>query len=281
MASLPGGSGPDWLPMRHVAGGYGMRRSAALLAAILLAFATSVSSAQDDDPGSIGIRIGVDWNGDGLIRTRVLDRVPVDAPTREQPYTHWINHDQDDIDTGGETWPIARPDASTPIIDSERDLEDFARLRVEIDGLADLPEDTVLTLGWQDGGGAMNVFRSADHTCSRQYLLDEAMALGQLTGPFNNRIGVITGTSLQTTLGQLGAGDLDEGGFCFLFDVAESGSGELLATLSNGAGVIAQSAPVAIDLRHIKTMYQRITVDWPVEGSLPGNISTRIRRIRT
>ncbi|MFV2089618.1 MAG: hypothetical protein ACC642_03090, partial [Pseudomonadales bacterium] len=100
------------------------------------------------------VRIGVDWNGDGLIQTRDGSRVPLDAPTESRPFVFWINHDQDDIDTGGETWPIARRDSSTPVEDSIRDLEDFTRLRVEIDGLDTLPADARLTLEWIGGDPA-------------------------------------------------------------------------------------------------------------------------------
>ena len=54
------------------------------------------------------IRIGVDWNGDGLIQTQPGTRIPVDAPTEAKPFVFWLNHDQDDLETGGETWPITR-----------------------------------------------------------------------------------------------------------------------------------------------------------------------------
>ena len=110
--------------------------SAALtaLTAVLVLFA---------EPSIAAIRVGVDWNGDGLIQIEPGTRVPVDAPTTEQPFTFWLNHDQDDVNTGGETWPIARADASTDIKDSYRDLEDFTRLRIEIDDLASYDDDAL------------------------------------------------------------------------------------------------------------------------------------------
>ena len=121
------------------------------------------------------IRLGVDWNGDGLIQIQPDSRIPVDAPTTERPFIFWINHDQDDLNTGGESWPITRPDASTSAPDSQRDLEDFTRLRIEIDDLTTLPDDAVLHLAWRNGaGGAINLFRTMDATCSRSYLLDTA-----------------------------------------------------------------------------------------------------------
>jgi hypothetical protein len=114
------------------------------------------------------VRIGVDWNGDGLIQTLPGSRVPQDAPSDSQPFVFWVNHDQDDLETGGETWPIARPDANTPAPDSSRDLEDFTRLHVEIDDLGSLPGDAVLTLAWASGSTAeLNLFRNEDPDCSR------------------------------------------------------------------------------------------------------------------
>lgn len=75
-----------------------MGRSTALLPPLLWVLAVSGSMARAAD--AVSIRIGVDWNGDGLIRTRAVDRAPVDAPTPAQPYTHWINHDQEALKLG-------------------------------------------------------------------------------------------------------------------------------------------------------------------------------------
>lgn len=216
------------------------------------------------------IRLGVDWNGDGLIQTQPGSRVPVDAPTETQPFVFWINHDQDDVDTGGETWPIARPDGQTELEDSTRDLEDFTRLRVEIDRLADLPADAMLTLRWHGGrAGIINLFRSADSTCSRSYLLDNAAASLQLTENFRTRLGQVSEEPLSIPLSQLGSPDLDGSGYCFLFDVASAGRDALLATVTGADGGTLSSDPVAMDLRHVKTLYQRTTMDWPEDVRPP------------
>ena len=153
-----------------------------LIIAVILLGAAPLTEAE--------IRIGVDWNGDGLIQTQPGSRVPVDAPTETAPFSFWTNHDQDDIDTGGETWPIARADGSTDIKDSRRDLEDFTRLRLEIDDLEAYPADALLELAWRNGsGGEFNLYRATDPDCSRSYLLDPSAGDAQLQEPALSSVG--------------------------------------------------------------------------------------------
>jgi hypothetical protein len=221
------------------------------------------------------IRVGVDWNGDGLIQTRPGTRVPVDTPTEEKPFVFWINHDEDDIDTGGETWPIARPDASTEVKDSRRDLEDFTRLQIEIDDLDTYPEDALLELKWQSGhGGDVNLYRATDPSCSRSYLLDPAVGDAQLAEGVINSVGSVENLSFRMRLVNLGEPDLDGAGYCFLFDVASAGTDSLVVSILNEGEVLATSEPVPMDLRHVKTFYQRTTMDWPEDIKSPWEYTT-------
>jgi len=221
------------------------------------------------------VRIGVDWNGDGLIQTRAGSRIPLDAPTESEPFTFWINHDQDDIDTGGETWPIARSDASTPREDSLRDLEDFTRLQIEVDDLEALPQDAVLELAWQNGaGGAINLFRSADPDCSRSYLLDKTAGGAQLLQPALTTTQDLQAHSFRISLADLGTPDLDGGGYCFIFDVSTAGRDSLVASILVDGEPVTVSEPVAMDLRHVKTFYQRTTMTWPEDVKPPWEYTT-------
>ena len=242
-------------------------RATKVLFAIVLTVWLTAQSAQAE------IRLGVDWNGDGLIQTTADSRIPIDAPTEAEPFIFWINHDQDDVETGGETWPITRADATTDILDSTRDLEDFTRLRIEIDNLADLRSGAVLNLSWQHGrGGAINLYRALDASCSRAYLLDKAAGVAQLTvtDPAILRANADSSTtqSISLPLSDLGVPDLDGHGFCFLFDVSSAGSDSLIARLTSAGEELARSEPVPMDLRHVKTLYQRTTMTWP-EGIKP------------
>ena len=237
-----------------------MRTNSAALSAlttVLLLFA---------EPSFSAIRIGVDWNGDGLIQTQPGTRVPVDAPTAEQPFNFWLNHDQDDVNTGGETWPIARADASTDIKDSYRDLEDFTRLRIEIDDLASYDEDALLEIHWQnDDGGHLNLFRATDKDCTRSYLLDKAVGEAQLAEDVISSVGHVEDLSFRMRLGALGEPDLDGNGYCFLFDVSTAGQDALVVSILEDGERVQSSEPVPMDLRHVKTFYQRTTMEWPAD----------------
>lgn len=221
------------------------------------------------------VRIGVDWNGDGLIQTRPGSRIPVDAPTDARPFTFWINHDQDNVSTGGESWPIEQPDAATDIVDSARDLEDFTRLRVEIDDLQNYPEDALLEIAWQHGeGGQINLYRSADASCSRSYLLDKDAGTAQLAEGVVSSIGHVKDSGLRIPLGKLKKPDLGGNGYCFLFDVGSAGRDGLVARILLEDRVLETSAPVPMDLRHVKTFYGRTTMNWPGDIRPPWEYTT-------
>ncbi|MGE0621421.1 MAG: alpha/beta hydrolase [Pseudomonadales bacterium] len=243
-------------------------RSPALFCLTIIAVVYACHSVAD-------IRLGVDWNGDGLIQTTAHERIPRDAPTVEQPFPFWINHDQDDVETGGESWPIARADGETGIKDSTRDLEDFTRLQVEIDDLATYPEDALLELAWQNGSGAtLNLFRATDPDCSRNYLLNADAAAAELADSARAATGHVAGQSFRIRLSRLGAADLDGGGYCFLFDVASAGTDALVARILVGGDPVAVSPPLPMDLRHVKTFYQRTTMSWPEEVRPPWEYTT-------
>jgi len=231
-----------------------------------IALALSLLTVFGCNTTQAAIRIGIDWNGDGLIQTTSGTRIPVDAPTPEKPFTFWLNHDQDDLETGGETWPISRPDSSTEIKDSSRDLEDFTRLQIEIDDLAGYPEDALLELAWLNGeGGDVNLYRATDKACTRSYLLDKSVGEAQLAEDVLSSVGSVEDLSFRMRLGALGEPDLDGGGFCFLFDAVSAGRDSLVVSILHKGETLERSAPVPIDLRHIKTFYQRTTMDWPEE----------------
>lgn len=231
-------------------------------AAIVL-IATSTLAA---GPASGAIRIGVDWNGDGLIQTQPGTRVPVDAPTTDKPFSFWLNHDQDDVETEGETWPITRADSSTEAKDSFRDLEDFTRLRIEIDDLESYEENALLELKWLNSeGGDINLYRATDRDCTRSYLLDKSVGEAQLAEEVINSVGRVEDLSFRMRIGSLGEPDLDGRGFCFLFDADTAGRDSLVVSILEGGEALVSSEPVPMDLRHVKTFYQRTTMTWPEE----------------
>ncbi len=221
------------------------------------------------------IRVGVDWNGDGLIQTQPGTRIPVDLPTDSQPFSFWLNHDQDDRQDGGETWPIARADSTTEIKDSFRDLEDFTRLRVEIDDLASYPEDALLEIAWQNGeGGVINLYRTTDSDCTRAYLLDLATGEADLAEEVLSSVGEVEERSFRMRLGALGEPDLNGAGYCFLFDADTAGRDSLVVSIRHAGMTMTRSQPVPMDLRHVKTFYQRTTMTWPDDIRPPWEYTT-------
>ena len=220
---------------------------------------------------AVELRAGVDVNGDGYIRTRQIDRVPVDVATAERPFIFWVNHDQDDLEDGGETWPIFRRDADTEDQDSLRDLEDFTRLRLEIEGLGDLPDDANIVLDWQDDQNqpALNVFRSAHPNCTRGYLLDVAVAQDQLNSFYAKRLAIVTDEQVALPIADLGRPDLKGAGFCFLIEPHAKGVGTLRISLSANGVTLAAANPISMDLRHVKELYQRTSMDWPAHFKKP------------
>lgn len=226
-------------------------------------------------PASSAIRIGVDWNGDGLIQTQSGTRIPVDAPTPDKPFSFWLNHDQDDLETGGETWPITRPDGATEPKDSLRDLEDFTRLRIEIDDLASYNEDALLELRWLNGdGGDINLYRATDKNCTRSYLLDKAIGEAQLAADVINSVGSVEDLSFRVRIGALGEPDLNGDGYCFLFDAVTPGRDSLVISILEDGETLVSSKPVPMDLRHVKTFYQRTTMTWPEDIRPPWEYTT-------
>jgi hypothetical protein len=247
-------------------------RKASLVAAVT---ALSLSAGLHWTSADAAIRVGVDWNGDGLIQTQPGTRIPVDAPTLEQPFSFWLNHDQDDVATGGESWPITRPDGATESKDSLRDLEDFTRLRIEIDDLSGFDKDALLELRWLNGeGGDINLYRAADRDCSRSYLLDKSAGEAQLAEDVINSVGRVEDLSFRMRIGGLGEPDLDGGGFCFLFDADTAGRDSLVVSILDGGESLVSSEPVPMDLRHVKTFYQRTTMTWPEDIRPPWEYTT-------
>ena len=77
--------------------------------------------------------IMVDANRDGQMSSTDAQIHGLDVTTIERPYRFWLN-DDDDGAAGdeGDHVPVSTPDYADGIIRSKRDLEDFARLHVDI-----------------------------------------------------------------------------------------------------------------------------------------------------
>lgn len=96
------------------------------------------------------------------------------------------------------------------------------------------------------------------------------MARRQRGDSYLTRLGAVApDNDLALSIEQLGTADLGGVGYCFLFDVAEAGRGELLVTVTAGEVLLAESQPVDMWLRHVKTLYERTSIDWPADVGDP------------
>ena len=123
-------------------------------------------------------------------------------------------------------------------------------------------------------GGDVNLFRATDTACSRSYLLDKAVGEARLAETVLNSVGSIEDFSFRMRLANLGEPDLGGAGFCFIADIATAGKDNLVASILIDGEPVVSSAPVAIDLRHVKTFYQRTTMDWPEDLRPPWEYTT-------
>lgn len=223
---------------------------------------------------AVALQVAVDRNGDGLLQPLSADpRVPGDVTTPAEPFIFWLNTDQDDLDYY-ETWPIDRADYATVGIDSLRDLEDFTRLAVRIDQELDPNASYTLRLTVDDPGDttrdgiddafAINLYASADPSCGNAHLKDSESGALQRSEPWNQPHGKLgVGEPLELALDAPGRTDAGITFACFLIEGRHEGLGGVRATLLRGGRVVAASDPTWILIRHVKRLYQRVTIPWP------------------
>src|SRR5207237_10054443 len=105
-----------------------------------------------------------------------------DKSTNDKPYRCWLNDDDDtEITAGGqpvevEKVPTPHRDHSLHEIVSKRNLEDFARLWIDLSGATDaLDWGMQIGLKWKNvtGAPAINIYPSADGDGSTSYLTDD------------------------------------------------------------------------------------------------------------
>lgn len=212
---------------------------------------------------SLAIEAVVDVNGDGLLIADPKQGAPLDRPTSEQPFLFWLNLDQDDTDKPGETWPIERADGDTPEIDSIRDLEDFARLRIDLTAEERRTASGPVVLRWAgDAPPRINLYRAVAPDCSRAHMLDAATAERQRAAPYGTRLGVLDDAPVEVPI------LAGEDSICLLFDAARGGRGELVVSVSTVGGQ-RSTARVLMELRHVKTFFERRAADWPSDIEAP------------
>ncbi len=233
--------------------------------------------------------LAVDSNRDGQIK--LVSEDASDVTSVAKPYRFWINNDDDtelttvtapplgtplyDIPSETEKIPVQTPDYSKHQIVSLRNQEDFTRLWINLNGLEstiNAPNNGLqIGLKWANTNGthpAINIYLSADPEGANGHLTSTSIAQGQLAGGFNN---AIVDSNNKQTLDSNGVFIFPNGYWSSLtsnnhtlhliFEGASAGTGQLMPVILDQNGrELGTGSGVWVDLRNIKSMYQRVKV---------------------
>lgn len=219
------------------------------------------------------LELAVDVNGDGEIimpHNSEGGRLPLDVTSEERPFVFWTNYDQDDLDFF-ESWPIVRKDVATETVDSPRDLEDFTRLHLKLSrSWAEIGNRPGVELTFEIHSESerpeIQMVRSADPEGTRRYLLDPEFAAAQRAPPFGTRAVLLESDEPWTiSLDSFPEWKLAGDGTLMplLFEGISEGDGYLTVTLRENGRVLAESDPLYLEIRHIKSFFRRVGVEWP------------------
>jgi hypothetical protein len=207
--------------------------------------------------------IAVDANRDGNI---VFQGDSRDITSRDKPFRFWINDDHDGIPNDErDVVPPAENDYADGTMQTMRDLEDFARLYLDIGGLQERIADGTLKIGLKfsdaSESATINLYKSTDPDGSTSYLTDDEAALAQVSGADVQALGQVTSEDplilppdFFTRSGEQSSTK------CLLFEGSGEGKGQLVLTIHKADGTkIGEGGSCWLDLMNIKKMYERAT----------------------
>jgi pimeloyl-ACP methyl ester carboxylesterase len=182
--------------------------------------------------------------------------------------------------------PSSRADYTTGKINSQRDLEDFARLW--ICGMPALTNAGYqVTLSWgtvSSGNPVIKLFQSVETNGGTLYLTDTNVAAAQtvletyvpyyVPGP-GLSIGTVTnGTTFTFPASYF----TNSGNKYLLFEGAGIGAGQLTLTISQNSNTIAQTG-VWLDLHDVKDFYERAVITNTVGGAI-SNMTSGVQTVQ-
>ena len=209
----------------------------------------------------VNLQPAVDANRDGDITFDIPNQTNPDKTSSTNYYRFWVNDDQDDLNSS-ESVPVTAPDYANNQIKTIRDLEDFARLNILVQGITNEIADGTFRVGvkWKNTTGtpAVKLFRNLSPNGDMEYLTDTNVATQflSLTAP-----GYVAGTGtylIPTNFWQdVGINTTNSTGW-IIFEGCSVGKGQLVLTINKPDGTeLAEAGSVWLDLKDIKTMYQR------------------------
>jgi hypothetical protein len=284
---------------------------------------TAVYTGTMTTAGSHGVmllpaELAVDANRDGTIAMANSNPTgaPVDTTSQTSPYRFWVNNDQDNLSNSspGETEPPTHSDYLNMKINTVRNLEDFSRLWINLKGLNTAISGGQITVGleWHsntggasdgwgtgDGAPAINIYKAVESDGRTKYLfgdespstglssatdLNNATALAQTTGAYNNALGqVAKGTPFYFPATFWSALTDANPKSYLLFEGAAEGKGRLVITFNTGTAghytKIGEGGAVYMSLLDIKKMYVRgqVNLNGVAADNMPSpysNVST-------
>lgn len=230
------------------------------------------------------VSIAVDANRDGQIKFASEDSS--DATSAAAPYRFWLNDDDDERvmrtwTTGNayteselddrEVTSDAGNDCNNVVIDTERDLEDLARLWIYTQGLntAFKNGDMQLGLKWTDvtnGAPAIRLFRAVETNGGNAYLFDEETAhsqVAQIGQGYGLALGsgVVEGTTTFILPGVAFSNlSEDQPMAHLLFEGVKAGKGQLkLVILDKNGAEIGEGPGVWMELKEPHEFVERYT----------------------
>jgi len=231
---------------------------------------------------NIDLQLAVDANRDGNITFDQPGQINPDQTTDTKPYRFWINDNHDGF---GNIWnltsvdsvqedlnPSTGNDATSNSISCTRDLEDYTRLWMNVQGITnELQNGTfLLALQWENvtGSPAIRIFPAVEINGGTFYLTDTNMAQAQITAPFGTNIVDQTGQQVVANNAPFFFTTSFWSNFAtnpvtyLIFDGVSSGSGKLVLAIYKNDGVtkLAESQPLYLNLNEITNMYERWTV---------------------
>jgi hypothetical protein len=223
-------------------------------------------------------QLAVDANRDGQIHfgSEKIDSSLSDATSADKPFRFWLNDDDDGNALNNESEVVggtakdyeSRGDFG---IASKRDLEDFARLWINTQGLNDALRNGDMQIGlmWKadtvTGSPAINLYTHCEAGGGTGYLTDSAVAIQQATPPYSATMTDTTGKNVVSASN--GIFVLKKEVFAnlteaqptthLLFEGAGIGKGMLqIVILDKNGTKIGEGPGVWLDLKNIRSMYQ-------------------------
>ncbi len=216
----------------------------------------------------IPVELGVDNNRDGDLVLGSTD----DQTTAAKPYRFWLNNDHDNYgqpDTynaaDDHPWTTKTPDNTGEKIESERDVEDFARLHLKIEGIRPALETGTMTLGFkwksvQAGTPKIRLFKAADTDGGTKYLSNMAKAADQVSLGAS-ALGIVEGTAILDLPVSYWTSTASSPTKFFLYEGLGEGKGELSIVIKKGNTVIGEGGSVFLDILDIRKMYEQWSIN--------------------